>query len=450
MQTLLITILTLGVLVTFHEFGHFWVARRCGVKVLRFCVGFGKPFWSWRDRSGTEFAIAAIPLGGYVKLLDEREGEVPPELLSQSFNRKPVAQRIAVYAAGPLANFLLALILYYALIVTIGVGGISPLIGGVTPNSPAERAGLAAGEEIVALDGEPTPTRRALHERLVGHIGDTGTLRISVKAAGTGAVRETTATLDRWLAGETDPDLIGGLGIQLWEPQVPAVAAKIAPDSPAARAGLRAGDRIDSADGVAMPDVASWVHYVRARPQQAMAVVVVRGGERLPLELVPDRKVDDKGNAYGQVGMEFDTRVSWPPEMLRHFQYSPVAAVAAAGQRCWDMTVLSLQSIKKLALGEISPKNLSGPITIAKVATASAKAGWEYYVDFLAFFSISLGVLNLLPIPVLDGGHILFALPELLTGKPLSERVQAMGIQIGMFIIVGIMALALYNDLMRA
>jgi regulator of sigma E protease len=447
LQMILVTIVTIGVLVTFHEYGHYWAARRCGVKVLRFCVGFGKPIWSWRDRTGTEFAIAAIPLGGYVKMLDERESEVPPELLSQSFNRKPVGQRIAIVAAGPIANFLLAIALYW-LIFVLGVGGVVPIVGSVEKNSLAEIAGLAPGQEIVAVDGEPTPTWQALHEHLVSRIGESGPLRFSVKYPDSEIIYDSTATLDEWLGDAEAPDLVGGLGITLWQPRGEPVIETVVADGPAARAGLLAGDRIVNADGVAMPDWQAWVEHVRARPEQSVQVLVERAGARHELTLVPARKLDEQGNAFGQVGL--GSPVSWPPEMLRQFHYGPIAALGEALERTWSMTVVSLESIKKLIFGEISPKNLSGPITIAKVATASAKSGLEPYLGFLAFFSISLGVLNLLPIPVLDGGHILFALPELFTGKPISERVQALCVQVGVFIIVGIMGLALYNDVVRS
>ncbi|MDB6063144.1 MAG: metalloprotease RseP [Verrucomicrobiaceae bacterium] len=445
-QMILITALTLGVLVTIHEFGHFWVARRCGVKVLRFCIGFGKPLVRWHDKTGTEFAIAAIPLGGYVKMLDEREGEVPPELLSQSFMRKPVSQRIAIAAAGPVANFLLAIFLYWVMFI-VGVGGIAPVIGAVKPGSLAEQAGLVAGQEIVSIDGEETPTIQALHERLLQRIGETGTLRIAAKRPDSEVLHDSTVTLNSWLSGSEEPDLVGGLGIELWRPRGEPIVDQVVPDSPASRAGLQPHDRIESADGVAMPDWQAWLDYVRARPQQTINLAILRDGVRHEIALTPDRKVDEAGKAYGQVGL--GGTVKWPDNMLRDFSYSPLAAVIPALNRTWMMSVVSLDSIKKMILGMISPKNLSGPITIAKVATASAKSGWEPYLAFLAFFSVSLGVLNLLPIPVLDGGHILFSLPELFTGKPLPDRIQTIGYQVGLFVVVGVMMLALYNDLLR-
>jgi len=446
LQMILVTAVTLGVLVTIHEFGHFWVARRCGVKVLRFSIGFGKPLWRWHDRTGTEYALAAIPLGGYVKMLDEREGAVPEALLPQSFTRQPVLNRIAIVAAGPMANFLLAIAVYWLIFVS-GVSGVAPVIDTVKPDSLAASAGLAPGQEIVAIDGEPTPTWQALYERLMRRIGETGPLRISAKLPDSDVVHESTAQLDNWLSGSDAPDMIAGLGITLWHPRGDTVIDRVIPDSPAAKAGLKAHDRIVAADGMALKDWESWLEYVRARPQQPIEITVVRDGVQSDMTVIPERKLDAEGKAIGQVGVAGS--VQWPEHLLRDFKYGPAAALGAAVKRTWTMSMVSLESIKKMILGMISPKNLSGPITIAKVATASAKSGWEPYLGFLAFFSVSLGVLNLLPIPVLDGGHILFALPELFTGRPLSERIQAVGYQIGLFIIVGVMMLALYNDLMR-
>lgn len=446
LQTLLITAVTLAVVVTIHEFGHFWVARRCGVKVLRFCIGFGKPIWRRLDRHGTEFAIAAIPLGGYVKMLDEREGEVPPELLPQSFMRKPVSSRIAIVAAGPLANFVLAIALFW-IIYMAGVGGVAPVIDTIKSDSLAARAGLEAGEEIVAVDGAATPTAQALQERLLRRIGETGTLQIAVKYPDADLVERKTIALDNWLAGEEAPDMIAGLGIELWYPRGEPVIEDVVPDSPAARAGFMVGDRIESADGELIATWRDWQDYVRARPEQKIHAIVVRADGRHDIDLVPERMLDDKGVAFGLAGL--GGKIEWPEHMKRDVRYGPIEAIGKALERTWATSAISLDTMKKMLLGMVSAKNLSGPITIAKVATASAESGWQPYLAFLAFLSVSLGVLNLLPIPVLDGGHILFSLPELVTGKPLSEKVQSVGYQIGLFLVIGVMLLALYNDLLR-
>ena len=451
LQMILITAVTLGVLVTIHEFGHFWVARRCGVKVLRFAVGFGKPLLRWRDRFDTEYVIAAIPLGGYVKMLDEREGEVPPELTQYCFNRLPPSRRIAVVAAGPIANFLLAIAVYWVVFMS-GITGIAPVISNVIPDSLAARAGIAIGDEVVAVDGKPTPTWQLLQQQLMKRIGETGPLQISTKRDHEDVVRDATIHLDSWLIKESDPDLIGGLGIDLWHPKFDAVIGEVTADSPAAKAGLKTGDRIVAVDTQPMTDWDGWVKYVRARPDQAIQVEFDRAGERHSVAMTPARKVDEAGKGYGQVGVGLkapDKSPEYPPEMIRKFSYGPVSAFGEALKQTWTMSAFSLQSMQKMVAGLISPKNLSGPITIAKVATASAKAGWEPYLGLLALLSISLGVLNLLPIPVLDGGHILFAGLEWITGRPVSEKIQAVGYQIGLVIVVGIMALALYNDLMR-
>jgi regulator of sigma E protease len=447
LQTILITLLTLAVLVTIHEFGHFWVARRCGIKVLRFSLGFGKALFRWCDKSGTEFVIAAIPLGGYVKMLDEREGNVSEDQLEFAFNRKSVGQRLATVAAGPMANFLLAILVYWFIFVN-GVNGIAPIVGGVEKGSIAAMAGLEVGQEIVAVDGQPTPTWQAVHLSLLERIGESGPIAFSVKYADSEVVYQSSAQLDRWMAGSEATNLVSSVGIELFRPKLLAVVDQVLADSPAQLAGLQSGDRIISADGKSLVDWAQWVEHVRSRPGEVIELIIERGDQQLPLSITPATKYDENNEAYGQVGVG-PMFPEWPEHMKRTFTYSAVSAMSEAVKRTWSMSIFTLESIKKMIMGLISPKNLSGPITIAKVATASAKSGLEAYLGFLALLSVSLGVLNLLPIPVLDGGHILYGLVELLTGREVSERIQIVGYQLGAFIIAGVMIFALYNDLTR-
>jgi regulator of sigma E protease len=445
--TIAITLLTLGVLVAVHEFGHFWVARRCGVKVLRFSIGFGKSLYTWHDRHGTEFCVAAIPLGGYVKMLDEREGEVAAGEQALAFNRKPVLQRIAVVAAGPIANFLLAIVAYWFLFMA-GESGYAPVIGAVKAGSVADSAGLEAGQEIVAIDGEETPTWQALSFRLLDRIGDTGTVHFSVKYPDSGMIYESEGALQQWLGADESPDLLAGLGITPYAPAVPPVVSEVVADSPAERAGLMVGDRVLSADGTPMAEWMEWVEYVRARPGQVISLAVERGDDTLAMHITPEAATLAEGETIGRVGIAV-SMPELPEGMLREFERGPVASLGAAFVRTGDLVGFTLSSIKKMIQGLISPKNLSGPITIAKVASASAKSGLESYIGFLALLSVSLGVLNLLPIPVLDGGHLLYYTVELLAGRPVPEKVQMVGYQLGLFLILGVMALALYNDFAR-
>ncbi len=447
LYTIGITLLTLAVLIAVHEFGHFWVARRCGVRVLQFSIGFGPALLRWRDSLGTQYSIAAIPLGGFVKMLDEREGEVPAADLGAAFNRKPVLQRIAVVSAGPLANFILAVAVYWGLFMA-GESGYAPVIGEVEAGSPADLAGLEAGQEITAVDGVETPTWQALSFRLLDRIGDTGSIALAAKYPGSDVVYESQAQVERWLAGEEQPDLFGGLGITLYTPEVPPVVGQVVAGGAAELAGMQPGDRVITADGVPMSLWMDWVDYVRARPGTPIEVEYLRGDELRRVSLVPEAAVDDSGERFGRVGLGVELP-EMPKELLRTFDRGPVEALGAAVQRTGELAVFTLNSIKKMIIGLISPKNLSGPITIAKVASASAKSGLEAYLSFLALLSVSLGVLNLLPIPVLDGGHLLFYFAELLAGRPVPEKIQALGYQLGLFLVLGIMFLALYNDFSR-
>ncbi|WP_434701168.1 RIP metalloprotease RseP [Pseudomonas sp. D1-36] len=440
------TLVALGVLVTFHEFGHFWVARRCGVKVLRFSVGFGMPLLRWHDKQGTEFVVAAIPLGGYVKMLDEREGEVPLDQLDQSFNRKTVRQRIAIVAAGPIANFLLALVFFWALAM-LGSEQVRPVIGAVEAGSVAARAGLGAGQEIVAIDGEPTSGWAAVNLQLVRRLGESGSLQMIVREEGSTADSPRELVLDNWLKGADEPDPIRSLGIRPWRPALAPVLAELDPKGPAHAAGLRTGDRLLAFDGRAVSDWQQVVDSVRVRPDAKILLSVERDGATIDVPVTLAARGEAKApTGYLGAGVK---AVDWPPEMVREVSFGPVAAIGEGARRTWTMSVLTLDSLKKMLFGELSVKNLSGPITIAKVAGASAQSGVADFLNFLAYLSISLGVLNLLPIPVLDGGHLLFYLIEWARGRPLSDRVQGWGIQIGISLVVGVMLLALVNDLGR-
>lgn len=447
LQMIFFTLLALGVLVTIHEFGHFWVARRCGVKVLRFSIGFGAPLLRWHDRRGTEYVIAALPLGGYVKMLDEREAPVAEAERGQAFNTKTVWQRMAVVVAGPLANFLLAVAAFWV-VYLLGVQGVAPVVGSVVEGSVADRARLEPGQEIVAVDGEPTPTWQALGEQLLHRIGEEGTILFTVKYPDSSLEYHTEADLQGWQVDADRPDPIASIGIDLFRPEILPVADEVVKGEPADLAGLRPGDRIVRVDGVAIESWAAWVEYVRARPGQALAVEVAREGQVLALSLTPRVAEQPDGTAIGQVGMAV-RMPEWPPGLLRQIDYGPLEALGAAAHQTWKTTGLVLDSIQKMITGLISPKHLSGPITIAKVAGASAQYGVASYLGFLALLSVSLGVLNLLPVPVLDGGHLLYYIVEAVKGSPVSEKIQMAGYRVGLFLVIGLMVLALYNDVTR-
>ncbi|MDH1670813.1 RIP metalloprotease RseP [Stutzerimonas stutzeri] len=440
------TLVALGVLVTFHEFGHFWVARRCGVKVLRFSVGFGSPLVRWHDRHGTEFVIAAIPLGGYVKMLDEREGDVPPALLDGAFNRKTVRQRFAIVSAGPLANFLLALVFFW-LLAMLGSQQVRPVVGAVESGSLAAQAGMAVDQEIIAVNGKPVSGWGEVNLQLVRRLGESGQLDVTVREVGSSAERRLQIPLQNWLKGVEEPDPITALGIRPWRPQIAPVIAQLDPEGPAQAAGIQLGDRLISLNRQPLDDWQQVIDAVKVLPDATAVLEVERDGQRVDVPLtLAARGEGDARRGYLGAGVEGG---EWPAEMLREVRFGPLDAVVEGAKRTWTMSLLTLDSLKKMLFGELSVKNLSGPITIAKVAGASAQSGLGDFLNFLAYLSISLGVLNLLPIPVLDGGHLLFYLVEWVRGRPLSERVQGWGVQIGISLVVGVMLLALVNDLGR-
>ena len=451
LQTVGAFVLTLGILVSIHEYGHFWVARRCGVKVLRFSVGFGKSLWRWHDRHGTEFSIAIIPLGGYVKMLDEREGSVADDEKHLSFNSKPVLSRIAIVAAGPVANFLLAIVALW-LMYLAGVRTVVPQVGEVLPKSPAAVAGIKSGDEIVSVDGEQTPGWQAVNMALLSSLGESKAIVVEVSSGtpgekATGAVYKRRLSVTDWLVSDEQPNPIRALGIVPFSPAVPAIIGEVVEGGAAQKAGLTGGDKITGADGVVVSDWLQWVELVRGHPEKRMQIQLQRDGQQVVVELTPDVK-ESNGQRIGYIGAGVQP-FSWPEELIRTQQFGPVTALLKGAESTWSLTTMTLESIWKMIVGLVSVKNLSGPITIAKVAGASLQSGFANFLYFLGMLSVSLGVLNLLPIPVLDGGHLLFYLVEWVRGKPLSENIQLMGLKIGVTLVMCVMMLALYNDLSR-
>ncbi|WP_207061750.1 sigma E protease regulator RseP [Motiliproteus sp. SC1-56] len=446
LQTVVAAIVTLGILVTIHEYGHFWVARRFGVKVLRFSIGFGKGLYRWYDRRGTEYVIAAIPLGGYVKMLDEREAPVAPAEQDQAFNRKSVGQRIAIVAAGPVVNLLFAAFAYWLLFVS-GVTTVTPVVGAVQPQSPAAAAGLRVGEEVVEVDGHATRSWEEVSLRLAARIGESGELRLRTREVEGGGEQRYRLMLNEWQVDEEQGPL-ASLGIIPWRPALEPRIGQVAEQGRAAAAGLQPGDLVRSINAEPVTDWVELVKRVQAHPEASLTLVLERQGEPLELVVTPAARTDESGRRYGYIGAGV-APVEWPAAMQREIRYGLFEAVPAAVAKSYQMITLILESIGKMIQGAISVKNLSGPITIAKVAGASAESGLESFLNFLAYLSISLGVLNLLPIPMLDGGHLLYYLIEAARGRPVSERVQILGLKIGMALLLSLMLMALYNDLAR-
>ncbi len=447
LHTILALIVTLGILVTVHEYGHFWVARRCGVKVLKFSVGFGKPLYRWFDKTGTEYAIAWIPLGGYVSMLDEREGDVSDEEKPFAFNQQSVWKRIAIVAAGPVANFLLAILTYWVLFVS-GTSALAPVVGSVHPDSLAYEAGIEAQSELISIDGEAVHSWQDAGMQLLSRVGDTGQIRIVTQEWQGYHQQEHALSVERWLAGEKEPNPLTAIGITPFSPHLKPVIGQVLPDGAAQRSGLGVGDVILTANGEPVTDWMHWVKLVQASPDQPLMLEVQRSGSVELLSITPDLRRLDDGRDIGYIGAAAQ-RGEWPEGMVREVQYGVLESVPNAVIKTADMIVLTLDSIGKMVVGLISVDNLSGPITIAQVASDSAKGGLESFLTFLAYISISLGVLNLLPIPVLDGGHLLFYLIEAVSGRPVPEKAQQFGLRIGMMLLAGLMMIAFYNDLMR-
>ena len=440
-------IVAIGVLITVHEFGHFWVARRLGVKVIRFSIGFGKPLTKWyRKGDETEYVIAALPLGGYVQMLDEREGPVNEHELHRAFNRKPLASRFAIVSAGPLFNFLLAIVAYWFIFV-IGVSGIKPVVGDITQGSLAAQGGFQEGDVIVAIDGNRTPIWNTVVLNLLDKNLNKEDVEVTVKDAGNTLHHRHLDFSNSDIAVDR-ANLLEHIGLQPMRPVIPPVIDDIIQGGAADAAGLMPGDRILSADGELIDNWEDWVNYVRSRPDQLIHVMIQRDGQSMELAMTPERISDENGD-IGRIGAS----VSMPENLAADYraveQYSLLESIKVALAKTWDMTLLTLKMLYNMVVGEISVKNISGPISIAQYAGYSASAGLVSYVSFLALISISLGVLNLLPIPMLDGGHLMYYLVELVKGSPVSEQTQMLGQRFGVAILAAVMVLAFYNDLVR-
>ncbi len=438
-------IVALGLLVAVHEFGHFWVARRCGVKVERFSIGFGKAIWRRLGKDGTEYVLALIPLGGYVKMLDGRVDALKPGEEVQAFNHKSVWARMAIVAAGPMANFVFALFAFW-LMFMIGVPSVKPVVGEVRPASIVAEAGILPGMEIVGVGGEETGDWESVTYALISHLGD-DSVQLKLKAANTSYAVDKTLQLAGW---KFDPDKespIGSLGIVPLGGKVLPVVEAVVPSSASEKAGLQRGDRIKGVDGEAITEWAQFVERVQQSPAQPLQVTVERGGSEMTLTLTPDGK-KVKGQLVGFVGLS-PQLVPLPDEYRTLLQYGPLQALWHGVQKTWSLITLTFDMIGKLIGGIVSLDNLSGPISIAKGAGSSADYGLVYFLGFLALISVNLGIINLFPLPVLDGGHLVYFLIEAITGKPVSEKIQEVGFRIGAAILMLLMGIALFNDFAR-
>lgn len=439
-------IVALGILIVVHEFGHYWVAKRVGVKVLRFSVGFGKPIWRRRwGKDQTEFVVSAIPLGGYVRMLGEDDDDYSPEEAHRAFSQKSLPKRMAVVIAGPLFNLAFAVLAFW-LVYMIGMEGMRPVVGKVAPQSIAEAAGFSSGDELLEIDGRLVQTWGQHRMYIFRRALDRAELTFTVRTTSGKELRRY-IDLSRIPIEDIDAGLIArGIGLYVYMPEIPAKLGKIE-TGPAAAAGLEPGDLVLKVEQVGVSSWREFASQIHARPGRVTRLLVKRGDRELEITVTPEsRKIEDK--TIGLIGVR--------PELAGLFddvkavaRFGPVKSLSVAAEQTWTMSVLTLEMLYRMMKLEISSRNISGPLTIAQAAGYSAQLGIDRFLMFLALVSISLGVLNLLPIPVLDGGHLLYYVFEAIRGKPLSETIQAWGQQIGIILIVGLMVLAFYNDITR-
>ncbi len=436
-------LLAISLLVAVHEFGHFWVARRLGVKILRFSIGFGKPLWKKTfGEDQTEFVIASLPLGGYVKMLDGREAEVPEAEAHRAFDRQSLRTRFAIVFAGPAFNFIFAIVAYWMMFV-VGVQGVAPIIGEVKEGTPASRAGLASGQQILAIDGKPTPIWDVALEALLPAMVDRGSVKLTLKNTD-GSSFTTELNLMQTTQDLEPGKLFDILGFVPWREELKSIVGRVVDDSAAAKAGLQEKDQIIRIDEHVINNWMDLVEVVSARPDQDMLLRVLRDGREMDIP-VHSMSAEQDGKQVGKLGI--GPFVSDANRVL--YRYDFLAALKHGWNKCWSNAGLTLKMLGKIVTGEVSVKNLSGPLNIAVYAGQSANAGLARFLDFLAIVSISLGILNLLPVPVLDGGHLMFYMIEAIKGSPVSEQTELIGQQIGIAALILLMSLALYNDFVR-
>lgn len=437
-------IVALGILVAVHEWGHFYIARRCGVQVERFSIGFGKPLWRRTDRYGTEFVIAAIPLGGYVRMLDGRVDDVPPELENKAFNNKSVGQRMAIIAAGPGVNFLFAILALF-LMYLVGLQTVKPVVGSVEPQTIAAEAGLTAGDEIIQVGERSTPDWEAVNMELVSRVGN-GSATVVVQR--NGSQQQTyQLSLANWNFDPDKESALNSLGITPFRPKPTLEIAFVGEDTPAQAAGLQADDKILALNEKSVDTWQALVALITDKPGETVAITVLRDGQEQVINATIARRDTPEGQT-GYLGVSPNSE-PWPDGYVFTHQYNPMEAMGRAIDKTWRLMTLSVEMLGKLITGDMSVKNLSGPISIAQGAGVSAGIGLAYFLSFLALISVNLGIINLIPLPMLDGGHLMYFIIEWLTGKPVPEAAQEWGFRIGGALLFMIMGIAIINDITR-
>lgn len=446
-MNLIYFILLLVPLIAIHEWGHFFVARWCGVKVLTYSIGFGPTLFEWTSKkSGVNYRFAALPLGGYVRMLDEREGDVPEHEKSMSFNHQSVWKRIAIVAAGPLINLILAVLIFWALALPASEQ-LNTKIGKIVEHSPASQVDLRIGDKVMAIDGKATPTWEKLSYALLDRVGETGQVQVDIERDGQQLSKQ--VPIENFVRDQSESPF-QSVGFLPYQPHIPAQIGQLSEEGIAKKQGLQVGDVITAIDGKPIKTWFDAVEVIQQSPEKPLKFSVLRNQQQIEVSITPQGRKNAMGHSTGYIGAGV-ARVNYniPAEYKMTVKYSAGEAVAVAIQKTWDLSMMIVASIYKMIQGLIGIDNLSGPITVAKVAGESAEMGWQSFLGFMALMSVSLGVLNLLPIPMLDGGHLLYYIVEAVRGRPLSEQVQVFGLKIGIALLGAMMLIALFNDIMR-